>query len=260
MCSVVSDSLQPHGLQPTRLLCPWNSIGKNTGVVCHFLLQEIFSPRDQTRISCVSCIGRQILYQLSCATRTVHSSIVNAIQTQGRVLKFYWERNREAQQSYPKKVTVKERASVTPGGAGRKAQRVNRRVSLEKHPVLEASRCMSLRARRAQSETTSKFHKSLQHVLLGRSPMLQFRNYDILVSEQTLSCVDPGSSVHGISQVRILEWIAISSSKGFSDPWIELVSPALIGKFFTIESPGKPIYIHISTLLNSFPALVITEH
>ena len=31
VCSVVSDSLQPHGLQPTRLLCPWDSPGKNTG-------------------------------------------------------------------------------------------------------------------------------------------------------------------------------------------------------------------------------------
>ena len=30
--SVVSDSLQPHGLKPIRLLCPWNSLGKNTGV------------------------------------------------------------------------------------------------------------------------------------------------------------------------------------------------------------------------------------
>ena len=30
--SVVSDSLQPHGLQPTRFLCPWDSSGKNTGV------------------------------------------------------------------------------------------------------------------------------------------------------------------------------------------------------------------------------------
>ena len=38
--SVKSDSLQPHGLQPTRPLCPWNSPGKNTGVGCHFLLQE----------------------------------------------------------------------------------------------------------------------------------------------------------------------------------------------------------------------------
>ena len=33
-------TLQPHGLYPTRLLCPWNSPGKNTGVGCHFLLQK----------------------------------------------------------------------------------------------------------------------------------------------------------------------------------------------------------------------------
>ena len=37
-CSVVSDSLQPHGLQPTRLLHPWDFLGKSTGVGCHFLL------------------------------------------------------------------------------------------------------------------------------------------------------------------------------------------------------------------------------
>ena len=40
--SVMSDSLQPHALYPTRLLCPWDSEGKNTGVGCHFLLQGIF--------------------------------------------------------------------------------------------------------------------------------------------------------------------------------------------------------------------------
>ena len=37
--SVVSDSVRPHRQQPTRLLRPWDSPGKNTGVGCHFLLQ-----------------------------------------------------------------------------------------------------------------------------------------------------------------------------------------------------------------------------
>ena len=44
-CSVtsgVSSSVRPHGLQPARLLCPWGSPGKNTGVGCHALLQGIF--------------------------------------------------------------------------------------------------------------------------------------------------------------------------------------------------------------------------
>ena len=38
--SVMSDSLRPHGLQPARLFCPWNSPGKSSGVGCHFFLHE----------------------------------------------------------------------------------------------------------------------------------------------------------------------------------------------------------------------------
>ena len=37
-----SDSFQPNGVLPTRLLHPWNFPGKSTGVGCHFLLQGIF--------------------------------------------------------------------------------------------------------------------------------------------------------------------------------------------------------------------------
>ena len=40
--SVVSDSSQPHGLQPTRLLRPWDFPGKSTGMGCQSLLQGIF--------------------------------------------------------------------------------------------------------------------------------------------------------------------------------------------------------------------------
>ena len=39
VASVMSDSVRPHGLQPTKLPRPWDSPGKNTGVGCHFLLQ-----------------------------------------------------------------------------------------------------------------------------------------------------------------------------------------------------------------------------
>ena len=41
-CSVVSDSSQLHGLQPTRLLHPWDFPGKITGVGCHCLLHFAF--------------------------------------------------------------------------------------------------------------------------------------------------------------------------------------------------------------------------
>ena len=54
----------------------------------------------------------------------------------------------------------------------------------------------------------------------------------------------PGSPVHGIFQARILEWAAISYSKGSFQPRdrpTSLVSPALAGEFFTTSSPGKPV-------------------
>ena len=60
--SVLSNSLQPHGLYPTRLLCPWNFPGKNTGVGCHSLLQEIF-PTQGLNPGLPHC--RQTLYRLS---------------------------------------------------------------------------------------------------------------------------------------------------------------------------------------------------
>ena len=54
--------LQFHRLQPTRLLCPWDFPGKNTGVGCDFLLQGIF-PTQRLNLCLLHC--RQILYQLS---------------------------------------------------------------------------------------------------------------------------------------------------------------------------------------------------
>jgi len=38
--------VQPHELKPVGLLHPWDSPGKNTGVGCHFLLQEIFLTQE----------------------------------------------------------------------------------------------------------------------------------------------------------------------------------------------------------------------
>ena len=60
--SVMSNSLQQHGLKPARLLCPQNSPGKNTGVDCHSLLKGIF-PTQRSNPGLLHC--RQILYQLS---------------------------------------------------------------------------------------------------------------------------------------------------------------------------------------------------
>ena len=60
--SVVSDSLWPHGRWPDRLLCPWDYPGQNTGVGCHFLLQEIILTQGSNLCLLWLLHGRQILY------------------------------------------------------------------------------------------------------------------------------------------------------------------------------------------------------
>ena len=56
--SVGSDSVRPHGLQLARLLCPWDSPGKNPRAGCHALLQGIFRTQG-SNLGLLHC--RQIL-------------------------------------------------------------------------------------------------------------------------------------------------------------------------------------------------------
>ena len=59
-CSILCNPMDL--MQPTRLLCPWDSPGKNTGVGCHALLQGIF-PTQGSNPGLLHC--RRILYRLS---------------------------------------------------------------------------------------------------------------------------------------------------------------------------------------------------
>ena len=70
-CSVLSNSLWLHGLQPNGLLCPWNFPGENTRVGCISSSRGSSWLRDQTSVSCVSCIGRRVLYH--CLTWEAHT-------------------------------------------------------------------------------------------------------------------------------------------------------------------------------------------
>ena len=71
-----------------------------------------------------------------------------------------------------------------------------------------------------------------------------------------MDCSPPGSPVHGISQARILEWVAISSSRGSSRARDQTCISCIAGGFFTTAAPGKPIIpiaIAISYPHNFFP-------
>ena len=56
-----------------------------------------------------------------------------------------------------------------------------------------------------------------------------------------MDCSPPGSSVHGILQARILEWVAMSFSRGSSWPRDQTQVSCTAGRFFISEPPGKPM-------------------
>ena len=60
----------------------------------------------------------------------------------------------------------------------------------------------------------------------------------------------PGFSLCGTRQARILEWVAVSSSRGSSQPKDQTMSPALTGRFFTTEPPGK---LHRGDVIKQLP-------
>ena len=67
-----------------------------------------------------------------------------------------------------------------------------------------------------------------------------------------MDCSPPGSSVHRISQARIiLEQVAISFSRDLPNTGIEPVYLALAGGFFTTEPPGKPFLPLMRTIISS---------
>ena len=66
VCPPYVPSTNREGQEPQGQLCPWNSLGKGTGVGCHFLLQGTFQPRDWIWVSCIA--GR---YFTNWATREV---------------------------------------------------------------------------------------------------------------------------------------------------------------------------------------------
>ena len=66
-----------------------------------------------------------------------------------------------------------------------------------------------------------------------------------------MDCSPPGSSIHGILQARVLEWVAISFSRDLPDPGFEPGSPALRADALPFEPPGTVKLIAIQFHLRS---------
>ena len=99
-------------------------------------------------------------------------------------------------------------------------------------------------------ETSFRF--KIPRILLGILFWIVFFHRLMLVLSHSVASdslwpygLQPGSSVHGVFPARILEWVAISSSKESPRPRDQTqashVSPALAGGFFAVEPPGKSL-------------------
>ena len=69
-----------------------------------------------------------------------------------------------------------------------------------------------------------------------------------------------GSSIHGILQGRILDWVAISYSKGSSQPRDQTRVSCIVGRFFTTEPKGKLKESYTTEQLNTHIQIVVMEH
>ena len=74
---VMFNSFVLHGLQPSRLLYPWNFPGKNTGVGCHFLLQGIFPNQE---------LNPHLLHLLHCRWILSYLAIWEAMHQQSNLV------------------------------------------------------------------------------------------------------------------------------------------------------------------------------
>ena len=83
-------------------------------------------------------------------------------------------------------------------------------------------------------------NRAAQPVCVSHSVVSDFCN--------PMNCSPPGSSVHESLQSRILEWVAISFSRGSSWPRDRTQVSYMAGTFFTIEPPGKPRGVCFSKL------------
>ena len=146
----MSDSSRPHGLQPTRLLCPWDFPGKSTGVGCHCLLRM---PHNLT--------ANQKNHHFE-----VSSSLI--LNKNNKLFLRLWD-------------TMESGFYMTTG-----------------------------------NDQLSSWTEKLQNT----SKVLVAQSYPTLCDP--MDSDSPGSSVPGILQARVLEWVAIPFSRGSSWPGIEL--------------------------------------
>ena len=189
-------TLRPRGLQPTRLLCPWDPPGKSTGLGCHFLLQGIFPTQgsNPTRLHW-QADSLQLSRQGSPAAIVTFHKFIIFLEV-GRLNGFYGLKSRYLQSHVPSRGFRGECACMPS-----RFSRVQLFVTL----------CDLM----DYSPPGSSFHGILQTRIPAWVAISFSRGSSRPRDHTHVSYVSP---VHGILQARILEWVSTPSSRGSPQP------------------------------------------
>ena len=94
-----------------------------------------------------------------------------------------------------------------------------------------------------------EFFWSALYIYVCVSVLSRFSHVQLLATPWTSL---PGSSVHGILQARILEWAAVSFSRGSSQPRDLTCISCTVGRFFSAEPPEKPVYVCVCVYIHIY--------
>ena len=115
-----------------------------------------------------------------------------------------------------------------------------------------------------------KFHKSqfiiryhlqldIIYLLNGLQTILLWVKVKSLSRVPPTLCDPMDYTVHGILQARILEWVAIPFSRGFSRPWDRTCVSFIAARFFSTEPPGKPSVVSSRQKSESESSSVVSD-
>ena len=227
-CSVVSNSLWPHGLWPARLLCPWDFPGKNGAVDCHFLLQGIFltqglNPhllRWQRDALPLGQQGSPVLYsRWLLVIYFTYTSVYVSIPLSQIIFR-----------SLLSPLVSLFSTSVTLF-----LFRKSVHLYLFKIPHIRDIQYLSFSAWLTSLSMT-----------ISRSISCCKWHYFILFLSKLRCILPPGSSVHRILQARILEWAVIPFSRWFPWPRDQTWVSHIAGRFFhCLSYQGSPDMPHV---------------
>ena len=237
----MSDSVQLYRRQPTRLPCPWDFPGKNTGVGCHFL-RQCMKEKSESEVS-QSCPTLSGPMNCSLPGSSIHGIFQARVLEWGAIAFSAW--HKKTLQKCLNNGTCFLSYNQRPGWG--ESRYPNWQLASPRwsgswlHQPAQLSALLNLLQiafLKNQYWSTVSFVWSIQGIIC--MCVCSFAKSCLTLCDP-MGCSPPGSSVHGISQARILEWVAISFSRGSSQSMnqthVSSIGRRILYQWATREAP-----------------------